>query len=156
MRAIGVIPARFGSTRFPGKPLALLFGKPMILHTYEAALRADSLSRVVVATDDDRILKVVRDIGGEAMMTAPECDTGTDRVREAVSSIEASPGVLPFDIVVNIQGDEPLVNPTHIDSLVHSLEDDPSAMMSTLTTPIHTKEEALDPNVVKCVVDNQL
>jgi 3-deoxy-manno-octulosonate cytidylyltransferase (CMP-KDO synthetase) len=155
MRAIGVIPARFGSTRFPGKPLALLFGKPMIQHTYEAAMRAELLSRVVVATDDVRILKAIQDVGGEAMLTASDCDTGTDRVREAIYSIESSSGEGEFDIVVNIQGDEPLVNPAHIDSLICSLQNDTSAMMSTLTTPIHSEDEAMDFNVVKCVVDNQ-
>lgn len=144
---IGVIPARFGSTRFPGKPLALIRGKPMILWVLEAAKGSQLLSRTLVATDDERIRKVVTEAGGEAVMTASELPSGTDRIHAAI-------GGIPADIVVNIQGDEPLIEPSRIDDLVRPLVEDGELEMSTLATDLHASE--LDnPNVVKVLVDRK-
>ena len=170
--ALAVIPARWGSTRLPGKPLAMLLGKPLIQHTYEAARRARSLGRVVVATDDERIRDAVERFGGEVVMTGP-CDTGTDRVCEVAaawrwgggggvgggggssSSSSSSSSDDASHIVVNVQGDEPLLNPAHVDAAVAALRapGGAAAVMSTVATPIRSAAQLADPNVVKCVVD---
>ena len=141
---IGVIPARYGSTRFPGKPLALIAGKPMIQHVYERACLASSLSDVVVATDDTRIAKAVGGFGGKAVMTSAGHRSGTDRVAEVAGRIEA-----PY--YVNIQGDEPLVDPRCIDMCAGMLL--AGAQMSTLAARIGTRAELFDQNVVKVVLD---
>lgn len=143
---VAVIPARYGSTRFPGKPLAELAGKPIIQHVATRTARARSVKRVVVATDDERIYRCVLGFGGEAIMTSPDHATGTDRIGEAIADIEC-------DIVVNVQGDEPAVNPVAIDAAVAPLVDDDSVVMSTLASPIRGREELLSPHVVKVVVD---
>jgi len=151
MKALGVIPARLGSSRFPGKPLAEFFGKPMIEHTYRAAAEARLLDKVVVASDSGRILDVIGGIGGHTILTG-ECATGTDRVVEALKRLD--PGELEqYDIIVNIQGDEPGVNPKHIDSCVEALRADANSVMSTLATPIENEYEVYNRNVVKCVTD---
>lgn len=148
LKAVGVIPARWQATRLPGKPLAEIAGRPMIRHVYERASQAATLSRVLVATDDERILAAVREFGGEAVLTAPDHRSGTDRVAEAAEQLAA-------DVVVNIQGDEPLVDPAAIDSLVAPFESDPALAMTTLAVPIRHAGEIEDPGVVKVVVDRQ-
>lgn len=145
-QVIGVIPARFASTRFPGKPLALIRGKPMILHVLERALRAKALSQVLVATDHNEIKRAVESAGGRAIMTDPHLPSGTDRINAAVKGLEG-------EIIVNIQGDEPLLHPEMLDLLVSPLLHDNSVLMSTLSGPI-SKDEVENPNVVK-VIANQ-
>jgi 3-deoxy-manno-octulosonate cytidylyltransferase (CMP-KDO synthetase) len=142
---VAIIPARFGSTRLPGKPLSDIHGKPMIQHVHERVRRARGLDRVLVATDDERIAAAVAAFGGEAVMTSTRHATGTDRLAEAVLRTEA-------DVVVNVQGDEPLVDPAGIEAALRPLVDDPGLPMSTLSLPI-TVEEMLSPAVVKVVVD---
>ena len=144
--AVGVIPARYGSVRFPGKALADLQGWPLVRHVYERARKAESLGRLVVATDDERIRRVVRDFGGEALLTSQEHSSGTDRIAEVARS-------LPAEIYVNIQGDEPLLEARDIDSLVESMRADPNLEMATLRRPIDHEEDFLNPNIVKVVVD---
>ncbi|MBN1880938.1 MAG: 3-deoxy-manno-octulosonate cytidylyltransferase [Deltaproteobacteria bacterium] len=145
-KVVAVIPARYGSTRFPGKPLAELAGKPIIQHAATRTARARLVRRVVVATDDERIYRCVVGFGGEAVMTSPDHATGTDRIGEAIAGIEC-------DIVVNVQGDEPAVDPGAVDAAVAPLVDDNSLVMSTLAAPIREREEILSPHVVKVVVD---
>ncbi len=141
LRSIAVIPARFGSTRFPGKPLALLAGKPMIQHVWERVRKARGLSRTVVATDDERIGRAVTDFGGEVAMTG-ECATGTDRVCKAVRDLDV-------DLVLNVQGDEPLIEPLPLESLLAAFEDR-SVRMATLKRPLEAGD-AENPNTVKVV-----
>lgn len=141
--AIAVIPARYASTRFPGKPLAMLAGKPMIQHVWERVRRARGLMRVLVATDDERIAVAVRTFGGEVALTG-ECRTGTDRVFEATRSIAA-------DVIVNIQGDEPLIEPASIEALLAAFSD-ATVEMATLRRRL-APHEGSDPNVVKVVCD---
>jgi 3-deoxy-manno-octulosonate cytidylyltransferase (CMP-KDO synthetase) len=146
--AVVVIPARYESSRFPGKPLALIAGSPMIEHVYRRACLARHVSRVVVATDDDRIARVVTAFGGDVVMTSAAHPTGTDRLAEVASGLEC-------DIVVNVQGDEPLVTPEMIEQVMAPLAADPTAVMSSLRTRLTSRAEYLDPNVVKVVVDLQ-
>lgn len=147
-QVVGIIPARWESSRFPGKPLALLGGKPMILWVMEAASRAKSLDQVIVATDDSRILDTVIQAGGKAQMTSPEHATGSDRISEVAADGE-------WDIVVNIQGDEPLIDPVEIDRAVEGLKNNPDVPVSTLKAPVRSVEEFIDPNVVKVVTDKR-
>lgn len=146
MKVAGIIPARYSSTRLPGKPLLLIKGKPMIQRIYEQSLKAKLIDRVIVATDDLRILKCVKDFGGEAVMTSPKHKSGTDRVKEAADKITCN-------IVVNIQGDEPYINPGDIDKAVMPLLDDLKVNVSTLATKIKNAEDIIDPNKVKVVMD---
>ncbi len=146
MRAIGVIPARYGSKRFEGKVLADLGGKPMIQHVYERARQASFLDRVLVATDDERIRDAVSSFGGDAVMTSPHHPSGTDRVGEAVKDIDV-------EVVVNIQGDEPLIEPSAIDTVIVPLFDDRSIPMATLIRIISDTRDMENPNVVKVVMD---
>jgi 3-deoxy-manno-octulosonate cytidylyltransferase (CMP-KDO synthetase) len=141
MLIIGVIPARFASIRFPGKPLVPLAGKPMVLHVWEAARAARRLDRVVVATDDARIAECVRAAGGDAVMTSEAAASGTDRMAEVARR-------MPADAYVNVQGDEPLMPPENIDRAVGALLDAPGRSIATLAFPIGAAE-ASDPNVVK-------
>ncbi|KAF1329109.1 3-deoxy-d-manno-octulosonate cytidylyltransferase, partial [Globisporangium splendens] len=150
-KALGVIPTRLGSSRFPGKPLAEFFGKTMIEHTYAAAAAATSLHKVVVASDSEQILRVIERVGGATMLTG-ECATGTDRIVQALRRMDQA-DLSEYDIVVNIQGDEPGVNPKHIDRCVAALRNEPSSVMSTLATPIVDEREATSRDVVKCVAD---
>jgi len=143
---IAIIPARYGSTRFPGKALALIKDKPMIRWVYERTQRSRLIDRVLVATDDKRILQSITAFGGEAIMTSPEHPTGTDRVAEVANKLHC-------DIVVNVQGDEPLIHPEMIDQAISPFLDDPSIPMGTLCKEIDNEEEAFDPNVVKVVFD---
>jgi len=144
-----IIPSRYGSTRFDGKPLALICGKPMIQRVYEAANRAENIDHVAVATDDDRIAGTVRSFGGRAIMTGVENRSGTDRVGEAALKI----GLFPDDIVVNIQGDQPLLDPRCIDQVVAPFLTDPSVVMSTLAYKITNPDEITNPKDVKVVMD---
>jgi 3-deoxy-manno-octulosonate cytidylyltransferase (CMP-KDO synthetase) len=144
-KVIGVIPSRYGAQRFPGKPLAPIAGIPMIVRVIRQAQKAKRLSEVWVATDDDRIARVVEASGAKAVMTPPELKSGTDRIAYAVRSQKA-------DIIVNIQGDEPVMAPVAIDAAVEVLQEDPKVLMSTVVIPLSDKKEWLDPNVVKAVL----
>jgi 3-deoxy-manno-octulosonate cytidylyltransferase (CMP-KDO synthetase) len=146
MRVTAVIPARYASTRFPGKPLVDILGKPMIQWVYERTALSTSVDRVIVATDDERIAAVVRSFGGEVCMTRADHPTGTDRLAEVAAGIET-------DLVVNVQGDEPLIAPAMIDAAVAPLLADAAIVMGTLKTAITSVEEFLNPNVVKVVTD---
>jgi len=150
MRVMGIIPARYQSTRFPGKPLVEINGKPMIRHVYERASRCRSLDGVLIATDDLRILETVRSFGGESLLTREDHESGTDRLAEACETL----GLEDSDIVVNIQGDEPLLEPEMIELLIDSLRTFPDRCMATLAFPSESEEEYMNPNVVKVVVDN--
>ncbi len=151
MRMVGIIPARYGSTRFPGKPLAELWGRPLIEHVYLRARKSPLLERVVVATDDERIFRCVEDFGGEALMTSPEHTCGTERLAEAASLL----GLADEDIVVNIQGDQPLLAPEVIEELVKPLLLSSEVPMATVALPIENPEEITDPNRVKVVLDRE-
>jgi 3-deoxy-manno-octulosonate cytidylyltransferase (CMP-KDO synthetase) len=144
MVIVGVIPARYASVRFPGKPLASLAGKPMVVRVWEAANEASRLDRAVVATDDERIAAAVRAAGGEAILTSTEAPSGTDRLAEAARSI-------PADAYVNVQGDEPLMSPANIDRAVETLLADSHREISTIALPMPAGE-APDPNVVKVAI----
>lgn len=148
--AIGVIPARLGSTRFPGKALADETGLPVVVHVLERARRATRLGRILVAAPDEAILEAVRRHGGEAVLTREDHPNGTSRIAEAIESI--APGGDPATIVVNIQGDEPLIDPAHIDLAVGLLEADAGAGLSTLACAFGEDEDPQDPNLVKAVV----
>jgi 3-deoxy-manno-octulosonate cytidylyltransferase (CMP-KDO synthetase) len=141
-----VIPARYGSTRLPGKPLVSLAGKPMIQRVYERAKLARRASQVIVATDDERIVKAVEGFGGEARMTRADHRTGTERVAEVAAHVAG-------DVFVNVQGDEPLLDPAAVDTAVDSLLEEPAAAISTVATPIKKAADIMDPNVVKTVLD---
>jgi 3-deoxy-manno-octulosonate cytidylyltransferase (CMP-KDO synthetase) len=146
-RTLVVIPARYGSTRLPGKPLLPIAGKPMIQHVVERASRAKLVERVLVATDDQRIVDAVHAFGGEAVMTSRECRSGTDRIAEVVH------GMSGVDIVVNVQGDEPLIPPSMIDAAIRPLWDDPMILVGTLVRRITDFAELDDPSVPKVVLD---
>jgi 3-deoxy-manno-octulosonate cytidylyltransferase (CMP-KDO synthetase) len=141
-----IIPARFGATRLPGKPLVSLAGKPMIQRVYERARMAARASRVIVATDDERIVKAVESFGGVARMTRVDHRTGTERVAEVAAHEKG-------DVFVNVQGDEPLLDPSAVDTAVNALLEEPTAAISTVATPIKTPADIMDPNVVKTVLD---
>lgn len=148
---LAVIPSRYGSSRFPGKPLALIAGKPMIQRVYEQAKKSSAITKVVVATDDERILKTVEGFGGHAVMTSESCRSGTDRVAETAGIL----GLLPHDLVVNIQGDQPVFNPLTIDELLSPFALDPGLLMSTLAFRIVDEREITDPKDVKVTFDNK-
>ena len=141
-KVIGVIPARYKSTRFEGKALADILGKPMVQHVYERACKAKTLDKVLVATDDKRIFSAVKDFGGEVVMTSESCPTGTDRIAEVMDDLD-------FDIVANIQGDEPLLDPVMVDEMIQPFFDDPEIQVSTLVQPISSEVDYRNPNVVK-------
>ncbi|MFA4982075.1 MAG: 3-deoxy-manno-octulosonate cytidylyltransferase [Candidatus Omnitrophota bacterium] len=146
MKAIGVIPARWGATRFEGKVLANLLGKPVIQHVWENAKKAKTLDDLVVACDDERILKVVQGFGGKAIYTSPDQPSGTDRLAEVVNPLDV-------EIAVNIQGDEPLIKPIIIDNLVIALGEEKIAQMATVIKKVEDDSELTNSNVVKVVVD---
>jgi 3-deoxy-manno-octulosonate cytidylyltransferase (CMP-KDO synthetase) len=141
-----VIPARYGATRLPGKPLVPLAGQPMIQRVYERAKLATRAARVIVATDDDRILKAVESFGGDARMTRRDHRTGTERVAEVAAHEKG-------DVFVNVQGDEPLLDPAAVDSAIDALLEEPAASIATVATPIKSPADIMDPNVVKTVLD---
>lgn len=151
-RALGVIPARYASSRFPGKPLVFIEGTSMIMRVYNQALKSKALSKVIVATDNDLIYKHVKDNGGEVMMTSDSHVSGTSRLGEVVSNLEIN-GQHPFDVIINIQGDEPFIDPTQIDKVV-SMFSDPDVMIATLIKKIEDNDSIFNPNVVKVVVDS--
>lgn len=146
MLVAAFIPARYGSTRFPGKPLATIAGKPMLQWVVERATAADNLDMVYVATDDKRIASAVTDFGGQAIMTSTRHRTGTDRIAEAVQDIEA-------DLILNIQGDEPLIPPQVIDRLVVAMTNSESDMATVAVPFDKTANDPEDPNAVKVVTD---
>src|SRR5258707_11573503 len=141
-----VIPARYGSTRLPGKPLVDLAGKPMIQRVFEQAKQAKTGGRVIVATDDQRIVKAVEGFGGEARMTRADHRTGTERIAEVAAHTEGA-------IFVNVQGDEPLLDPVAVDIAVNSLLEEPVAAIATVAVLIRTPADIMDPNVVKTAGD---
>jgi len=145
-RATIIIPARYASTRFPGKPLAQLWGKPLIQHVYERARKAQLADHVVVATDDARIATAARAFGAAVALTRPDHPSGTDRVAEVAATMVT-------DLVVNVQGDEPLIDPAAIDAAIAPLAADETIPMSTLCSPIEGVDELANPNVVKVVFD---
>lgn len=146
MKFIGIIPARYASTRFPGKPLALLGGKPVIQHVYEKV--AAVLEAAYVATDDERIYDVVKSFGGQVVMTRTDHKSGTDRIEEAIEKIGGE-----WDVVVNVQGDEPFVAKSQLDTICHCF-DDPTTQIATLGKPFESMEAVQNPNCPKIVVDN--
>ena len=145
-KVVVVIPARYASTRLPGKPLVSLGGKPMVQRVYERAKLAQTVHRVLVATDDQRILDAVQGFGGEARMTRTDHRTGTERIAEVAAREQG-------DIFVNVQGDEPLIDPAAIDIAVGALLEEPPAQISTVATLIRHAADIMDPNVVKTVMD---
>lgn len=146
-----IIPSRYESSRFPGKPLADLLGKPMIQHVYERVARAKAVPYVAVATDDQRIFDAVKKFDGNVVMTAPTHRSGTDRISEAIKSLNLSADA----IVVNIQGDQPIFEPVQVDEVIAPLMADPEAVMSTLVYRIVRNEEISHPNAVKVVMDSE-
>lgn len=144
---LGILPARWGSTRFPGKPLHLIAGKPLIQHVWERCQACHRLDEILVATDDERIRDAVLAFGGKAVMTLPDHPTGTDRIAEAVKAVPHATHI------VNIQGDEPLIDPALIDELAAAMVADASLDMATAANPLAPEHPAVsDPNVVKVVV----
>ncbi len=156
MKTYGIIPSRFGSSRFPGKPLAMLAGKPLVAWVVEAVKKARTLDEVLVATDDERIVEAVRRYGGVAVMTPSSLPSGTDRIACAAREKCCAAGAADFagdDILVNIQGDEPLIDPVLIDELVLKLKMSPRWDMATAVTPIKTAADLAAKSVVKAVLD---
>jgi 3-deoxy-manno-octulosonate cytidylyltransferase (CMP-KDO synthetase) len=144
VRTLGVIPARYGAQRFPGKPLALIAGKALVQRVYEQARKASRLDDVVVATDDTRILEAVESFGGNAVLTSPDCPSGTDRAAEVARQYTC-------ELIVNIQGDEPLMKPEMIDQLVAGMAAEPAFPMGTLARAVESPAVWSNPNVVKVV-----
>jgi 3-deoxy-manno-octulosonate cytidylyltransferase (CMP-KDO synthetase) len=147
-KAVAIIPARFNSTRFPGKPLAVLKGKVLIQHVYEKVLTSSMIDTVIVATDDQRIFDAVITFGGKAVMTSRTHESGTDRIAEAAKNIDS-------DLIINIQGDEPFIKSEMIDDVVNLLYNDDRVSISTLARKITGLDEILSPNVVKVVTDDE-
>lgn len=145
MKTIAIIPARYASTRFPGKPLAILGGKPVIQRVYEQA--CEVLDEAVVATDDERILSCVESFGGRAVMTSANHKSGTDRIQEAAERLHTD-----ADVIINIQGDEPFIHPSQLET-VRSLFDDPDTQIATLGKPFDRMEAVKNPNSPKIVTD---
>ncbi len=148
---IAVIPSRYGSSRLEGKPLAMIAGKPMIQRVYEQAQKSTAVSKTIVATDDKRIVEAVENFGGQAVMTSDKCRSGTDRVAETAEMLNLGPD----EIVINIQGDQPIFNPLTIDEMVAPFTDDPTLLMSTLAFKIIDKREITDPKDVKVTFNHQ-
>lgn len=148
MKAIAIIPARYASTRFPGKLLVNETGKFLIQHVYEQASRATKLNDVMVAADDQRIIDAVRSFGGKVMMTRTDHVSGTDRVAEVAEKLDD-------DLIVNVQGDEPELEPAYIDQLVDLMKNDADAPIGTLACPFPTGSNPADPNAVKVVLDGR-
>ena len=143
-----VVPARYHSTRFPGKALADIAGRPMIEHVYRRAAAARFVDAVVVATDDERVADAVRGFGGEVRMTRSDHATGTDRIAEVAATLDC-------DLVVNLQGDEPLIEPAAIDQAIEPFQDDVALQMTSLCQPFTNSGDVLDPNIVKVVADRR-
>lgn len=150
-QTIAIIPSRYASTRFPGKPLAAILGKPMLQRVHEQCCRAALVNRVIIATDDERIASAAKRFEAEVVMTSPHCPSGTDRVASVVERDEYK----QYDLIVNVQGDEPLIDPVTIDSCVQVMLRDDTIVMSTAKSCLDEPKELLDPNVVKVVTDNR-
>ena len=150
MQILGVIPARYASSRFPGKPLANVCGKSMIQRVFEQASQVKSLAQVVVATDDDRIMKHVKGFGGQVLMTGLHHNNGTSRCEEVLKTLEEKGE--SYDVVVNIQGDEPFIQPEQIEKVIAPFHDD-RVEIASLATPVSENEELFNPNEVKVVMD---
>ena len=148
MKTIGVIPARFASTRFPAKVLANIAGKPLIRHVWEKATRCQELDEVLIACDHQEVFKAAQDFKARVVMTDPQHPSGSDRIAEAIKNLDV-------DVVVNIQGDEPFIDPRTIDALAVLLKQDEKTMMGTVIKEITDEADFQNPNVVKCVVDDQ-
>ena len=146
MKAIGVIPARWESSRFEGKILANIMGKPMLQHVWERAKESKILEDLIIAADSEEVMKAVEGFGGKSVYTSKDQPSGTDRITEVVNPIDV-------EVVVNIQGDEPLIHHTMIDSLANALLEDKTIPMATVIKKLTTKDELLNPNVVKVVID---
>ena len=146
-KVIAIIPARWASTRFPGKPLVPLHGKPLVQHVWERASRAKRVGRIIIATDDMRIAEAAFDFGAEVALTSPKHPTGTDRLAEVVRQLKSA------SIILNVQGDEPDIAPSTIDRLAEALQDDPKLGMVTAANPLTDPADVPDPNVVKVVTD---
>lgn len=142
-----IIPARWASTRFPGKPLVPLRGKPLVQHVWERAGRAKRVGRIIIATDDMRIAEAAFDFGAEVALTSPKHPTGTDRLAEVAKKLKSA------SIILNVQGDEPDIAPSTIDRLAEALQDDPKLGMVTAANPLTDPADVQDPNVVKVVTD---
>ncbi|NIA15824.1 MAG: 3-deoxy-manno-octulosonate cytidylyltransferase [Nitrospiraceae bacterium] len=145
-KVLTIIPARFASTRFPGKIIAPLAGKPLVVHTYERALQARLVSDVVIATDAQEVAEAVRPFGANVVMTRPDHPSGTDRIAEVAANTDA-------DIIVNVQGDEPLIDPNTIDATIRPLLDEPGLPMATVRHQITDPDKIADPNIVKVIAD---
>lgn len=154
MKTYGIIPSRYGSSRFPGKPLADIAGKPLVAWVVEAARRAAALDEVAVATDDERIARAVEAHGGRAVMTPPELPSGTDRIACAADRLVPG-GFKDDDILVNIQGDEPLIDPALVDALAMKLRLDASWDMATAVAPLDSEDDFNARQVVKVVLDSR-
>ncbi len=150
MRTLAVLPSRYAASRFPGKPLALIAGKPMIQRVWEAASRAEGVDRVVVATDDERICSAVHDFDGQVIITDPALPSGTDRVAAALELLGET-----FDVVLNIQGDEPAMHPDTIAAVVRLMAEHPELPMATAACPFAHPDEIFNPNAVKVVTDDR-
>ncbi|MFA5260525.1 MAG: 3-deoxy-manno-octulosonate cytidylyltransferase [Candidatus Omnitrophota bacterium] len=148
MKIIAVIPARYSSTRLPGKVLALIQGRPMIEHVYRQARQSRCCDEILIACDDPRVLEAAAGFGAHAVMTSVDHLSGTDRIAQAVQNV-------PADIVINIQGDEPLIHPEMIDAIAEAIRSDESCVMATLARKITDPEDVDDPNIVKVVLDHQ-
>jgi 3-deoxy-manno-octulosonate cytidylyltransferase (CMP-KDO synthetase) len=144
-----VIPSRYASTRLPGKPLVEICGKPLIQWVYERASKATKLDQVIIATDDERILKTVESFGGMAVLSPPSLPCGTDRVARVLEDLNLDP-----EIIMNLQGDEPLIDPADLDQLIESFEQIPNLEMASLMAALHDEGDINDPNQVKVVVDH--
>ena len=147
-KIVAIIPARYQSTRFPGKPLAKIMGVSLIQRTYENARRAPSLSEVIVATDDPRIYEHVVGFGGKVVFTSPDCQTGSDRIAEVALTLPDA------ELIVNIQGDEPCLDPEAVEKAISALKQDKEAVVATAASPL-ALDEALSPSIVKCIFDNR-
>ncbi len=145
MKVVAVIPARYASTRFPGKPIAPILGRPMIQWVWERAAGARGIDRVLIATDDERIASAARAFGAEVAMTSPACPSGSDRAWEAVRAVDC-------DVVLNLQGDEPALVPDALERLLDLMATRPEVDLGTLVTPIGSREDYGNPNVVKVVM----
>lgn len=145
---VAIIPSRYASTRLPAKPLVDLCGKPMVQHVVERARQARLVDRVIVATDHEAIASAVRAFGGEVVMTAPELPSGSDRIAAVAKTLSA-------DLIVNVQGDEPLIAPEMIDQAIAPLLDDPAVLSGTIVRPIDAAADVHNPNIVKAVLDQQ-
>jgi 3-deoxy-manno-octulosonate cytidylyltransferase (CMP-KDO synthetase) len=148
MSIVAVIPARYGSTRFPGKALAKATGKYLIQHVYERVCACRRIERVIIATDDERISRAASEFSAPCIMTSPNHPSGTDRIAEVAASLSAR-------IIINVQGDEPDVAPDALDALINRLQADPQLKMATLAQPFAADEDPTDPNLVKVVLDDQ-